>query len=154
MLTTGNQLKAARALANVEQTELAQAARIHVNTIRSMESSGAETIGGRSANVQAVQRVLEALGVEFLNHGRPGVRMNGPISWRRTRDGDVPPDGVEVTINYKIGNQQVHSARFDSKTRTWALSNSPLTLLEREVLQWTPRPGPNDANEWASEQDE
>lgn len=75
MLTTGNQLKAARALAGVEQTDLAKAAAVHVNTIRSMEASGAGAIAGRSANVQAVQRVLEAAGIEFLNHGQPGVRL-------------------------------------------------------------------------------
>ncbi len=75
MLTTGNQLKAARALAGVEQIELAQAANVHVNTIRSMEASGAEAIAGRSANVQAVQRALESKGIEFLNHGNPGVRL-------------------------------------------------------------------------------
>ncbi len=76
MLTTGNQLKAARALVGAEQKEIADAAGVHVNTIRSMEASGASAIGGRSQNVQAIQRALESLGVEFLNHGQPGVRLN------------------------------------------------------------------------------
>jgi transcriptional regulator with XRE-family HTH domain len=75
MLTTGNQLKAARALIGVEQREIADAAGIHVNTIRSMEAAGMAAITGRSQNVQTVQRVLEARGVEFLNHGNPGVRL-------------------------------------------------------------------------------
>ena len=75
MLTTGNQLKAARALAGVEQTEVAAAANVHVNTIRSMEASAASSISGRATNVQAVQRALERLGIEFLNHGNPGVRL-------------------------------------------------------------------------------
>lgn len=77
MLTTGNQLKAARALAGIEQVELAKAADVHVNTIRSMEASGASAIAGRATNVQAVQRALEAVGIEFLNHGNPGVRLVG-----------------------------------------------------------------------------
>ena len=34
-------------------------------------------IAGRAQNVQAVQRVLEKSGVEFLNHGNPGVRLKG-----------------------------------------------------------------------------
>ncbi|MGR9169610.1 hypothetical protein [Rhizobium sp. KDH_Rht_773_N] len=76
MLTTGNQLKAARALAGIEQTELATAANVHVNTIRSMEASGPEPIAGRATNVQAVQRALEARNIEFLNHGNPGVRLS------------------------------------------------------------------------------
>lgn len=75
MLTTGNQLKAARALAGLEQTDVASAAGVHVNTIRSMEAGGAGPINGRAANVQQVQRVLEAAGIEFLNHGSPGVRL-------------------------------------------------------------------------------
>ncbi|OWK26315.1 hypothetical protein AJ87_03125 [Rhizobium yanglingense] len=77
MLTTGNQLKAARALAGIEQIEVASAAGIHVNTIRAMEASGPAPIAGRSQNVQAVQRALEQRGVEFLNHGQPGVRLTG-----------------------------------------------------------------------------
>lgn len=75
MLTTGNQLKAARALVGAEQTEVAQAAGVHVNTIRSMEAAGMAAIAGRAQNVQAVQRALEERGVEFLNHGNPGVRL-------------------------------------------------------------------------------
>ena len=75
MLTTGNQLKAARALIGVEQKEIADAAGVHVNTIRSMEAAGMSSISGRAQNVQAVQRVLEERGIEFLNHGHPGVRL-------------------------------------------------------------------------------
>ncbi len=75
MLTTGNQLKAARALIGVEQKELAEAVGVNVNTIRSMEAAGTGPIAGRAQNVQAVQRAMEERGVEFLNHGNPGVRI-------------------------------------------------------------------------------
>ena len=75
MLTTGNQLKAARALAGIEQKELSELAGVNVNTIRNMEASGAGPVAGRSQNVQAVQRALETKGIEFLNHGQPGVRL-------------------------------------------------------------------------------
>jgi len=75
MLTTGNQLKAARALIGIEQKDLAERASVNVNTIRNMEASGAGAIAGRAQNVQAVQRTLEAMGLEFLNHGNPGVRL-------------------------------------------------------------------------------
>ncbi|WP_366512630.1 hypothetical protein [Mesorhizobium sp.] len=40
-----------------------------------MEAAGAATIAGRAQNVQSVQRALEAAGIEFLNHGNPGVRL-------------------------------------------------------------------------------
>jgi transcriptional regulator with XRE-family HTH domain len=75
MLTTGNQLKAARALIEMDQGDVAEKAGVNVNTIRSMEASGSNPIAGRSANVQRVQQVLEAAGIEFLNHGQPGVRL-------------------------------------------------------------------------------
>lgn len=75
MLTTGNQLRAARALVEMEQTALAERAGVSANTIRNMEASGPNPIAGRSSTVQTVQRVLEAAGVEFLNHGQPGVRL-------------------------------------------------------------------------------
>lgn len=75
MLVSGNQLKAARALAGVDQITLAARARVNVNTIRNMEASRQGAIAGRAANVQAVQTALEAMGVVFLNGGEPGVRL-------------------------------------------------------------------------------
>ncbi|UVK43261.1 hypothetical protein BPNPMPFG_005039 [Mesorhizobium sp. AR07] len=79
MLTTGNQLKAARALIGMEQQDAASSAGVHVNTIRSMEAAGPSPITGRAQNVQAVQRALEAAGIEFLNHGSPGVRLKAKL---------------------------------------------------------------------------
>jgi hypothetical protein len=80
MLTTGNQLRAARALIGLDQGQVAALASVNVNTIRNMESSGPGQIAGRAQNVQLVQRVLEEAGVEFLNHGNPGVRLKGKVS--------------------------------------------------------------------------
>jgi transcriptional regulator with XRE-family HTH domain len=76
MLATGNQLKAARALAGVDQRELADSAGINVNTIRNMEARGAEPITSSAVTVRKVQLALEALGIEFLDHARPGVRLS------------------------------------------------------------------------------
>ncbi len=75
MLATGYQLASARALIGLEQVKLAELAGLSANTIRSMEASKAGPIAGRAANVQAVQKALEGLGIEFLNHGAPGVRL-------------------------------------------------------------------------------
>ena len=75
MLATGFQLAAGRALVGMDQVKLAELAGLSANTIRSMEASKGAAIAGRAANVQAVQRALEAAGVEFLNHGQPGVRL-------------------------------------------------------------------------------
>ncbi len=75
MLITGNQLKAARALAGVDQLAVAQAAKVAVNTIRNMESRGQNPITSGAVTVRNVQSALEGLGVEFLNGERPGVRL-------------------------------------------------------------------------------
>jgi transcriptional regulator with XRE-family HTH domain len=77
-LATGNQLKAARALAGVDQQQLADSAGVNVNTIRNMEARGAEPITSSAVTVRNVQVALEALGIEFLNHSRPGVRLSTP----------------------------------------------------------------------------
>ena len=75
MLTTGNQLKAARALAGISQIELAEAAQISVTTVSAMEGKGAATLGSGLDTIKAVMDALDAAGVEILNHGQPGVRL-------------------------------------------------------------------------------
>ncbi|MDA9396404.1 hypothetical protein WN73_38495 [Bradyrhizobium sp. CCBAU 45394] len=75
MLSTGNQLRAARALVDMDQGALAEAASVNVNTIRNMEASKDETIKANNQTVVAVQKALEQAGIEFLNHGQPGVRL-------------------------------------------------------------------------------
>ena len=111
MLTTGNQLRAARALAEIEQAELAERAHVNVNTIRNMEKAGAGPIAGRSANVQAVQRALEEVGVEFLNHGEPGVRLRKPS--RKAQPGEedrVPEVFMEEARTARIAKQDAEAA--------------------------------------------
>jgi transcriptional regulator with XRE-family HTH domain len=76
VLATGNQLKAARALAGVDQQQVADSAGVNVNTIRNMEARGAKPITSSAVTVRSVQLALEALGIEFLNHSQPGVRLS------------------------------------------------------------------------------
>lgn len=76
MIVTGEQLRGARAMARIEQAELAQKAGVSVDTIKRLE----RTVGQISANVNtmaSVVRTLEAAGVEFIpeNGGGPGVRL-------------------------------------------------------------------------------
>lgn len=77
MLTTGNQLKAARALAGMDQGELAKRAGVNINTISAMEKKGRETLTSGLDKIRAVMIALEEEGIEFLNHGQPGVRLVG-----------------------------------------------------------------------------
>jgi hypothetical protein len=75
MLITGNQLKAARALVEAEQQQLADAASVHVNTIRKMEAKGRAEITSAADVLRRVQTALERFGVEFLDNDSPGVRL-------------------------------------------------------------------------------
>jgi transcriptional regulator with XRE-family HTH domain len=75
MLLIGNQIKAARALAGVEQQELADAAKVHVNTIRKMEAKGRDEITSAADVLRRVQLALEKFGVEFINGDQPGIRL-------------------------------------------------------------------------------
>jgi DNA-binding XRE family transcriptional regulator len=75
MLTTGNQLRAARALVNIDQGTLAKRAGVNINTIGAMEKKGAATLTSGLDKIKSIMDVLEAEGIEFLNHGQPGVRL-------------------------------------------------------------------------------
>jgi len=74
-LITGNQLRAARALVNVDQQYVAAAAGINVNTVRNMEARGFEPITSSAVTVQRVQQWLEVLGVDFIGGHEPGVKL-------------------------------------------------------------------------------
>jgi hypothetical protein len=78
MLTTGNQLRAARALVDMDQGSLADRAGVNINTISAMEKRGDEILTSGLDKVRAVMTALEAAGVEFLNHGKPGVQLRWP----------------------------------------------------------------------------
>ncbi len=80
LLTTGNQIKAARALAGMGQKSLADAASVGINTIRNFEASGKEAVQGRIGTLEAIRNALFKAGVELLDDGQPstsglGVRL-------------------------------------------------------------------------------
>lgn len=66
------QVRMARAALNWSLADLAEAAGVHRNTISNFETG---RYGGDPEKVEAVQRALEAAGIEFTNGGQPGVRM-------------------------------------------------------------------------------
>jgi len=79
-LRTGNQIKAARALAGINQEQLAELASVNVNTIRNMEGRGGEMLVSGLDTVMKVQTALEGAGVQFIpeNGGGAGVRLAKP----------------------------------------------------------------------------
>jgi hypothetical protein len=73
---TSAQIRAARALIRWSALQLAKETAVGVTTIRRAELTASETKLTR-VNDQAIRRVLEAAGVEFIdeNGGGPGVRL-------------------------------------------------------------------------------
>jgi ribosome-binding protein aMBF1 (putative translation factor) len=73
-LPTGRQLRAARALAGLEQRQVAAKAKINPTTLHRMEASEDKPTRGHAGNVEAVVEVLRKAGVEMTNEPR-GVRL-------------------------------------------------------------------------------
>ena len=76
---TGPQCRAARALLNMRQDDLAAASRVSKRTIANFEQEERQANG---ATLEALRRALEAAGVEFIpeNGGGAGVRLKKPGS--------------------------------------------------------------------------
>jgi hypothetical protein len=75
------QIRAARALIRWSALQLAKETSVGVTTIRRAELTASETKLTR-VNDQAIRRVLETAGVEFIddNGGGPGVRLRAPTA--------------------------------------------------------------------------
>jgi hypothetical protein len=124
MLITGNQLRAARALAGVDQAWVAKAADVAINTIRNMEGRGSEPITSSAVTVRKVQLVLESAGIEFLNGGQPGVRMRSFACKKcglviRLRNDDVNPAMRVTDIDDRDWRARC-KMQDDPKVHSWA----------------------------------
>jgi len=89
-LITSRQLRAARALAGLDQAALAKAARLSLPTIQRMEASNGVIRG----NVESLMKLIAALdraGIELVNEGAVsepggrGVRLKAPSNSRGKR---------------------------------------------------------------------
>lgn len=70
------QVKAARALLDWSQSDLANQSGVSDPTIKRLEAADGD-LGGRQTTVEAIRTALENAGVEFIaeNGGGPGVRL-------------------------------------------------------------------------------
>ena len=73
-MVTGKQIRAARYLVALSVEHLAHASGVAAATVRAAEES-AVTAETPTADLEAMQRVLEAQGVEFMDDGT-GVRLS------------------------------------------------------------------------------
>ena len=89
-MITSRQLRAARALAGLDQAALAKAARLSLPTIQRMEASNGVIRG----NVESLMKLIAALdraGIELVNEGAVsepggrGVRLKAPSNSRGKR---------------------------------------------------------------------
>jgi len=73
-MITATQCRAARALLDWSQQELAVKAGVGIVTVRQLEAGNTQP---RRATLEVVRRALESAGVEFIdeNGGGPGVRL-------------------------------------------------------------------------------
>lgn len=73
------QIKAARALLNWSQDELAMHSQVSLPTIKRLEANDGD-VGGRPETQQAIVAALQKGGIEFIpeNGGGAGVRLTKP----------------------------------------------------------------------------
>jgi transcriptional regulator with XRE-family HTH domain len=78
-LVTGPQLRAARAMAGLDQLDLASTAGVSANTIRKLEAEPGEFRAAKVATVRALERELERAGIELIaDRDTVGVQMRRP----------------------------------------------------------------------------
>lgn len=74
---TPSQCRAARGLVEMSQADLAKAANVGLSTVKNFEAGRSVPVAN---NLDAIRRVLEAAGVQFIpkNGGGEGVRWAKP----------------------------------------------------------------------------
>lgn len=73
MMITGGQIRMARAALQWSQGDLSANSGVSRTTIQRIEADDGPPSSSR--NVEAIQKALEAGGVEFSRRGAPGVRL-------------------------------------------------------------------------------
>jgi len=76
IVLNGRHIRAARALLGWTQIELSRKAKVAIGTVKRIEAFEGQ-IGARTDTLVRIATTLEKAGVEFLDDGRPGVRLKG-----------------------------------------------------------------------------
>lgn len=72
---TSAQMRAARAMLDWTQPQLAEAAGVSVETIKRLERLEGEVTATRVATIDAIEKALVKAGIEFTNGDEPGVKL-------------------------------------------------------------------------------
>lgn len=59
----------------MEQSELAAAAGVSVETVKRLEAQDGPLLTGRAATVNAIEKALVKAGIDFTNGDEPGVKL-------------------------------------------------------------------------------
>ncbi len=79
ILITSNQIRAARALTEMTVRDLAERSQIAFSTLVRLESAGNQIPAGNIKTIDAVKKVFEEAGIEFI--GAPESQAG--VRWRR-----------------------------------------------------------------------
>jgi transcriptional regulator with XRE-family HTH domain len=102
-MITANQLRAARALLNIDQRQMAELAHLSVPTIQRMEASDGVVRG----NVDSLMKLVSALdhaGIELINPGVPstnggrGVRLREHVVNAKAKAARQPKPSTAQTL--------------------------------------------------------
>jgi transcriptional regulator with XRE-family HTH domain len=92
----------ARAALGLGVRELAAAAKVSIDTVARFER-GDEL---KERTIDALQRALEAAGVEFINGDQPGVRLTKATAARSAEPASVSrPTGAAKAVHGKTGKK-------------------------------------------------
>ena len=59
----------------MDQSTLAEAAGISVETVKRLEAQDGPIKTGRAATIAAIEKAFSAQGIEFTNGGEPGLKL-------------------------------------------------------------------------------
>ena len=84
IVLSGKHIRAARGLLGWSQKELSRRANVGIETVRRMEVCEGP-VSARTETLLSVAGTLERAGIEFLDDGKPGVRLGAPQAPRQAR---------------------------------------------------------------------
>lgn len=132
------QCRAARAWLGWSQEELAKSAEVSLSTIRDFEKGDREPIGH---NIQAIQRALEAGGIEFQSgaHSLSGIKYDPRIKEKDTyipilRLLDDSPDGFMKTADLIKALEMVMEPRGENAEILAGRSDTKFSQIVRNVV--------------------